>query len=222
MVRLSGITKSYPDGENRLNRVLCGVDMAVEAGDFVAVEGASGSGKTTLLAILGTLLAPNSGSYLLNGQEMTAAGIDCAAVRNRCIGFVFQERCLLPQYSALENVLLPTLAFASRSSREQVEYARRLMEITGVAGVAGQRPPTLSGGEASRVALCRALVMKPLLLLADEPTAQLDAENARNIAALLVALNQSLRTTIIMATHSDEVARAAKRTLRIRGGNFEF
>jgi ABC-type lipoprotein export system ATPase subunit len=218
MVKLSGITKSYPDGENRLNRVLCGVDMSVSPGDFVAVKGASGSGKTTLLAILGTLLAPDSGSYLFNGQEMTAAGVDQSAVRNRCIGFVFQEHRLLPQYSALENILLPTLAFASRSSREQLSYARRLMDVTGITGVAAQHPPTLSGGEASRVALCRALIMKPTLLLADEPTAQLDAKNALIIAALLRELSQSLRTAVVMATHSDEVARAAKKTLSMKGG----
>ncbi|MDR3366834.1 MAG: ABC transporter ATP-binding protein [Prevotellaceae bacterium] len=218
MVQLSGITKSYPDGERRLNRVLCGVDMSISPGDFVAVKGASGSGKTTLLAILGTLLAPDSGSYLLNGQEMTAAGVDRSAVRNRHIGFVFQEHRLLPQYSALENILLPTLAFASRSSREQLDYARRLMDVTGIAGVAAQHPPTLSGGEASRVALCRALIMKPLLLLADEPTAQLDAKNALNIAALLLELSQSLRTAVVMATHADEVAQAAKKTLHMEGG----
>jgi ABC-type lipoprotein export system ATPase subunit len=218
MIKLSGITKSYPDGASRQNHVLCGVEVSIEAGDFVAVRGASGSGKTTLLSILGTLLAPDSGSYLLNGQDMLAATTDHAAVRNRCIGFVFQEHRLLPQLSALENILLPTLAFARKSSREQVAYARRLMELTGIAGVERQHPPTLSGGEASRVALCRALVMKPLLLLADEPTGQLDAANALSVAALLTEVNEELRTTIVMVTHSDEVARTAGRTLMLKDG----
>jgi ABC-type lipoprotein export system ATPase subunit len=218
LLQLKEIQKSFPDGENRLNRVLRGVSMELAKGEFAAVKGASGSGKTTLLSILGTLLAPDGGSYFLNGADMTAPATDYSHVRNRQIGFVFQDYRLLPQYTALENILLPTLAYNSNVSAEEAAYARRLMELTHIAHVAGQRPHTLSGGEASRVAVCRALVMKPLLVLADEPTGQLDRENAKNIAALLSDVNKSTGTTIVMVTHSDEIAAFAHRTFTLKDG----
>ncbi len=218
MIKLSGITKSYPDGEDRINHVLRSVELHVEKGDFVAIKGDSGSGKTTLLSILGTLLLPDSGSYLLDGKEMLIPGVDHSLVRNKNIGFVFQEHRLMPQYCAMENILLPVLAYQSKVDREQEEYARRLMEITGISGVAGQYPSSLSGGESGRVALCRALIMKPLLVLADEPTGQLDSENARNIALLLSEINKKLHTTIVMVTHSDEVSAVANNTLLLKDG----
>ncbi|GAB6010914.1 ABC transporter ATP-binding protein [Viscerimonas tarda] len=221
MIRLSGITKTFPDGENKQNPVLRGVEMIVPKGDFVAIEGASGSGKTTLLSILGTLTQPDAGSYLLDGQEILTAGVDHSAVRNKHIGFVFQDHRLMPQFCVLDNILLPTLAYSSKASVEQTEYARRLMEMTGIASLAYQYPSTLSGGEASRTALCRALVMKPLLLLADEPTGQLDAENAKNIASLLTKINTELGTTIVMVTHSDETAAVAKRILTLKDGKIK-
>ena len=218
MIRLSGITKKYPDGENSFNHVLRGVNMNIETGDFVAIRGASGSGKTTLLSILGTLLLPDTGSYVLNGMEINTPGVDYSAVRNQKLGFVFQDHRLLPQLTALENILLPTLAFQNKADDSQVNYAMQLMELTGIASVAGQYPETLSGGEASRTALCRALIMKPLCILADEPTGQLDAENARNIALMLAKINKELRTTIVMVTHSDETATVANRILTLKDG----
>ncbi|MDH6303727.1 ABC-type lipoprotein export system ATPase subunit [Parabacteroides sp. PF5-5] len=218
MIQLTNIQKSYQDGENRVNHVLRGLDMSVGKGEFVAVKGVSGSGKTTLLSILGTLLVADEGSYLLDGVEMTTPGVDHSLVRNKQIGFVFQDHRLMPQYTALENILLPTLAYRSQASIEEVEYARHLLELTHITGVANQYPHTLSGGEASRVAVCRALIMKPLLLLADEPTGQLDAENARNIALLLSEINTHVRTTIIMVTHSEETSSAAHRILTLKNG----
>ena len=218
VIELSNIKKSFRDGENRSLNVLRGVNMIVEKGEFVAVKGASGSGKTTLLSILGTLLLPESGSYLLNGNEMLKDGVDYSFVRNRQIGFVFQAHRLMPQYSVLENILLPTLAFNSKANAEETEYARELMEITRIAQLAKQYPYTLSGGEACRVAVCRALVMKPLLLLADEPTGQLDAENARHIANLLSDVNKRIDTSVIMVTHSEETAQAAHRSLTLNEG----
>lgn len=218
LIRLSNLTKSFPDGENRINHVLRHIDMEVEKGEFVAIKGASGSGKTTLLSVLGTLLLPESGSYLLNGKEMTTPGTDHSLVRNKQIGFVFQDHRLMPQYTALENILLPTLAYRSKAGTEEIEYAHRLLEITHIAGVANQYPHTLSGGEASRVAVCRALIMNPALLLTDEPTGQLDAENARNIAGLLGEINQTLQTTIVMVTHSDEMSSVAHRILTLKEG----
>jgi len=218
MIRLSGITKTYPDGENNLNHVLRGINITIEKGDFVAIKGVSGSGKTTLLSILGTLLQPDEGGYVLDGIELNTPDVDYSAVRNRKIGFVFQDHRLMLQLTALENILLPTLAFQNQTNDEQMDYAIQLMKLTGISSVANQYPETLSGGETSRVAVCRALIMKPLLLLADEPTGQLDAENARNIALLLAQINRELETTIVMVTHSDETATVAKRVLTLKDG----
>lgn len=218
LIQLKNIHKSFPDGENRLNHLLRGVDMEVSKGEFVAIKGASGAGKTTLLSLLGTLLIPDEGSYLLDGKEMVTPGTDHSHVRNKQIGFVFQDHRLMPQFNALENILLPTLAYHSQASPEETGYARHLMELTHINGIAQQYPNTLSGGEASRVALCRALVMKPLLLLADEPTGQLDTENAINIARLLNEINNYLGTTIVMVTHSEEASSAAHRILTLKEG----
>jgi ABC-type lipoprotein export system ATPase subunit len=218
IIRLSGITKFYQDGKAHQNRVLRGIELSVGKGEFVAVRGASGSGKTTLLSILGTLLLPDTGSYLFDGKEMNAPGVDHSVVRNRYIGFMFQDYRLLPQFTALDNILLPVLAYRQKTNEEDTAYARQLMELTGVSEVADQYPHTLSGGEAARVALCRALLMRPLLLLADEPTGQLDAENSRKTALLLSDINQTLHTTIIMVTHSDEMASAAHRILTLKEG----
>jgi len=218
MIRISGITKKYPDGENSFNHVLRGVDLTIEKGDFIAIKGASGSGKTTLLSILGTLIQPDSGSYVMDGMEINTPGVDYSAVRNQKLGFVFQDHRLMPQLTALENILLPTLAFQNKAGDSQINYAKQLMELTGITSVAGQYPETLSGGETSRVALCRALIMKPLLVLADEPTGQLDAENARNVALLLAKVNRELGTTIVMVTHSDETSAVANQVLLLKDG----
>jgi len=218
MIRLSGVTKKYPDGKNSFNHVLRGVSMNIEKGEFVAIKGVSGSGKTTLLSILGTLIQPDEGSYVLDGMEINTPGVNYSATRNRKLGFVFQDYRLMPQLTAFENILLPTLAFQNKADDLQIHYAKQLMELTGITSVAEQHPETLSGGEIGRVALCRALIMKPLLVLADEPTGQLDAENARNVALLLVKINKELGTTIIMVTHSDETAAVADRVLSLKAG----
>ena len=218
MIQLSGITKKYPDGENSFNHVLRGVNLNIEKGDFIAIKGASGSGKTTLLSILGTLIQPDTGSYMLDNMEINTPGADYSAVRNRKLGFVFQDYRLMPQLTALENILLPTLAFQNKAEDSQINYAKQLMELTGITSVAGQYPESLSGGETGRVALCRALIMKPLLVLADEPTGQLDAENARNVALLLAKVNKELGTTIVMVTHADETAAVANRVLMLKDG----
>ncbi|MDR1155453.1 MAG: ABC transporter ATP-binding protein [Bacteroidales bacterium] len=218
MIKLSGIVKTYPDG-NHKNYVLRGVNLSIGKGEFIAIMGASGSGKTTLLSILGTLMQPDSGSYLLDGEAVFAVRqTDYSAIRNRKIGFVFQEHRLLPQLCVLDNILLPALAFQSKTTVAQSEYAQFLMEMTGIASLAGQYPSSISGGEAGRAALCRALVMKPALLLADEPAGQLDAENARNITSLLQKINRELGTTALMVSHSAEMASAAGRILTLKNG----
>jgi ABC-type lipoprotein export system ATPase subunit len=218
LIKLSNITKSYPDGENRINHVLHPINLEINKASFIAIKGPSGSGKTTLLSILGTLLPPDTGSYLLNGTEITTPGLDHSQIRNHQIGFIFQDHRLMPQYTALENILLPTLANKPKTRTEENQHAHQLLELTHTTNLAQRYPSTLSGGEASRIAICRALIMKPLLLLADEPTGQLDAENARNIAQLLSEINQTLQTTIIMVTHSDETSAVAHHTLTLKEG----
>ena len=215
---LSNIHKRYQDGEGRLNHVLRGINLDIEKGTFVAIKGPSGSGKTTLLSIMGLLLHPDEGSYIFDGTEMNLPCMDYSYIRNKQIGFVFQDHRLMPQLCALENILLPALAFSSEASKEVIDYARHLLDLTHIKGVANQYPQTLSGGEATRVALCRSLIMKPLLLLADEPTGQLDAENAQNIASLLSTINQTLHTTIVMVTHSEKMATIAHRVLTLENG----
>jgi ABC-type lipoprotein export system ATPase subunit len=218
MILLEHIRKSYPDGLSR-NVVLKDVNLNVVKGDFVAITGASGSGKTTLLSLLGTLTEPDSGLYVLDGVAITKdTAKDLAELRNRKIGFVFQEHRLLPQLTVLQNILLPTLAFQKQTLKEQSEYAAYLTSLTGIASLSDHYPATLSGGEASRTALCRALIMKPLLLLADEPTGQLDSENARNIVALLKQVNATLGATVILVSHSPETVAAADRVLTLKDG----
>ena len=212
LIELENISKQFQDGTGRMNPILRDVSFRVSAGEAVAVTGPSGCGKTTLLRILGTLLQPDSGTYLLDGVDPFA---DRETVRNRKIGFVFQDHRLLPQYTVLQNILLPCLATQEAAGSEQLALAQSLMERTGIAALSQQYPATLSGGEASRVALCRALVMQPLLVLADEPTGQLDTDTSRTILALLLELVREQGTTLLMVTHSEEMAAAAGRRLVI-------
>lgn len=221
LIEMTGIRKHFRDGSERLNEVLRGIDLTVEQGDFLAIKGASGSGKTTLLSVLGLLIRPDGGEYRLDGNRLFEDEADDARMRNQRIGFVFQDHRLLPQYTVLENILLPTLAYQATSKREQVERARGLMRSTGIEALADRYPAGLSGGESSRVALCRALIMNPALVLADEPTGQLDADNARAIAGLLAGMNQEMGTTVIMVTHSDEMASYAKQVKILNKGCLE-
>lgn len=221
LIEMTGIRKHFRDGSERLNEVLRGIDLTVERGDFLAIKGASGSGKTTLLSVLGLLIRPDGGEYRLDGNRLFENEADDARTRNQRIGFVFQDHRLLPQYTVLENILLPTLAYQATSKREQMERARGLMRSTGIEALSDRYPAGLSGGESSRVALCRALIMNPALVLADEPTGQLDADNARAIAGLLAGMNREMGTTVIMVTHSDEMASYAKQVKILNKGCLE-
>ena len=221
LIEMTGIRKHFRDGSERLNEVLRGIDLTVERGDFLAIKGASGSGKTTLLSVLGLLIRPDGGEYRLDGNRLFENEADDARTRNQRIGFVFQDHRLLPQYTVLENILLPTLAYQATSKREQMEQALGLMRSTGIEALADRYPAGLSGGESSRVALCRALIMNPALVLADEPTGQLDADNARAIAGLLAGMNREMGTTVIMVTHSDETASYAKQVKILNKGCLE-
>lgn len=217
LIRLTDVEKSFRDGRDGVRRVLRGVNLMLDEGEMVSVRGVSGSGKTTLLSVLGTTLKTDAGFYIFDGEDVTKRA-DNTALRSEKIGFLFQDHRLMPQYTAWENILLPVLATASHSTEEDERYARELMALLGIEHLADQYPTTLSGGEASRVALCRALIRKPKLLLADEPTGQLDWENAAQVASLLEMVNKRLKTTIIVVTHSEELAEAAARRFVLREG----
>ncbi|MBR3794083.1 MAG: ABC transporter ATP-binding protein [Alistipes sp.] len=217
LIRLTDVEKSFRDGRDGVRRVLRGVNLMLDEGEMVSVRGVSGSGKTTLLSVLGTTLKADAGFYIFDGEDVTKRA-DNTALRSEKIGFLFQDHRLMPQYTAWENILLPVLATASHSTEEDERYARELMALLGIEHLADQYPTTLSGGEASRVALCRALIRKPKLLLADEPTGQLDRENAAQVASLLEMVNKRLKTTIIVVTHSEELAEAAARRFVLREG----
>lgn len=217
LIRLTDVEKSFRDGRDGVRRVLRGVNLMLDEGEMVSVRGVSGSGKTTLLSVLGTTMKADAGFYIFDGEDVTKRA-DNTALRSEKIGFLFQDHRLMPQYTAWENILLPVLATASHSTEEDERYARELMALLGIEHLADQYPTTLSGGEASRVALCRALIRKPKLLLADEPTGQLDRENAAQVASLLEMVNKRLKTTIIVVTHSEELAEAAARRFVLREG----
>jgi len=186
-------------------QILADVTLKFERGDAVAIMGPSGSGKSTLLYLLGALDPPTSGSLTLDGQnpfELDEASM--AAFRNEKIGFIFQDHCLLPQCSALENVLTPTLV--AKSNSNFAERAKTLLKQVGLAERMHHRPAELSGGEKQRVAIARALINQPLLLLADEPTGNLDQNTAETVADLLLDLHQQQQTILIVVTHSAELA----------------
>lgn len=205
MLTLKNISKSF------LQRgvVLKDLDLTVNEGDTVSVSGPSGSGKTTLLNIIGLLDRPDSGEVLFRGEKVLGYNQDESALyRNRNIGFVFQDHLLLPYLTVLENILLPLLASktSDQDYRQKADEARRMMEKTGITGIASKYPYQISGGEAQRATLVRALVNQPSVLLADEPTGSLDRRNAENLGDLLTGMNREYGTTLILATHSQELA----------------
>lgn len=212
---LQNLCKSYPTRSGEL-AVLRDVNLTLGAGEAFAILGPSGSGKSTLLYLLGTLERPTSGTYKLGDQEpfnLSDAGL--AHFRNRSIGFVFQDHHLLPQCSVLENVLIPTLAGAKESLEGR---ARALLERVGLSHRLEHRPAELSGGERQRVAVARALIHKPLLLLADEPTGNLDRTTAQTIGALLLEMHQQEKTMLIVVTHSLDLAKLLPRKMEMIDG----
>src|SRR6266511_6397344 len=201
LLKLTDVSKCYesPTGAELLS-VLCDITLEIERGESVAIVGPSGSGKSTLLNIIGTLDRPSSGQVLLDGQDLSRLDdIQLAAIRNRQIGFIFQAHHLLPQCTVLENVLVPTLAERKSKARDgAVERAETLLQRVGLGQRLHHRPGQLSGGECQRVAVVRALINEPKLLLADEPTGALDRAAAENLAELLVQLNQEDGVTLIV------------------------
>jgi lipoprotein-releasing system ATP-binding protein len=216
-VRASGVTKTYQDGVRRVE-VLRGIDLFVEEGEMVAIVGPSGSGKSTLLHLLGALDRPDTGAVEIGGQSLAAlSGAKIAAFRNRTLGFVFQFHQLLPDFTALENVMLPG-RIAGIEPRKVLASSRRLLAEVGLAERLEHFPNQLSGGERQRVALCRALALEPPLLLADEPTGNLDPASGDAVFQLLLDLQARHRTTGILVTHNPEIAQRCTRILRLDGG----
>jgi lipoprotein-releasing system ATP-binding protein len=218
-LQVSHLCKDYPTRSGPLS-VLRDVNLEVPRGEAVAVMGPSGSGKSTLLYILGTLDRPTAGTVSLAGQDpFTLREKQLADFRNRHIGFVFQDHHLLPQCSVLENVLIPTLAGGSGDNAEK--WARELLERVGLSHRLEHRPAELSGGERQRVAVARALIRRPVLLLADEPTGNLDRHTARDVGALLLDLHRQEQTILVVVTHSLELARLFPRRLEMADGTLQ-
>ena len=213
------LTKTYVTGEARVT-ALAGVSFDVEAGDFVALMGPSGCGKSTLLHLCGAMDRPSGGTVMLNERDLSSLGDDeLTRVRREQVGFVFQFFNLLPTLTVSDNIALPCL-LGGMNGDEADRRARTLAERVGIAHRLGHYPQQISGGEMQRAAIARALVHQPTLLVADEPTGNLDSENGANVLSLIAQLNQELGVTVLLATHAAEIASAAKRVLRMKDGRF--
>ena len=219
LIDIQDIRKVYVMGTSEVN-ALAGVSLSIRSGEYLAVMGPSGSGKSTLMNVIGCLDTPTSGSYKLRGTEIRDRDDDeLARIRNQEIGFVFQTFNLLPRADALHNVELP-LIYAGRASKERKERARAMLELVGLADRMHHRPNELSGGQRQRVAIARALVNDPSIVLADEPTGNLDSKTGTEIMALLDEIHRR-GNTVILVTHEEDVAARAHRVVRLRDGLIE-
>jgi putative ABC transport system ATP-binding protein len=220
LVLTENLVKVYPMGSSQIT-ALNRVSLALQAGEFAGLVGPSGSGKTTLLNILGTLDTPTSGSAEVLGRRVEKLSHrDAAALRNHSIGFIFQTFNLLPVYTAYENVEFPLLLLKTPAAQRK-KMVMDALEWVGLADRARSRPSQLSGGESQRVAIARAMVKRPELVLADEPTANLDANNSHHIMKTMAHLNESLKTTFIFATHDEKVMHYLKRKISLNDGRVE-
>ncbi|MBQ6072458.1 MAG: ABC transporter ATP-binding protein [Bacteroidales bacterium] len=219
MICMEGVKKHYRTGDSVV-KALDGIDLLIGKGEYVAIMGPSGSGKSTLMNILGCLDVPSEGRYMLDGEDVGALDDDTlSGIRNREIGFVFQSFNLLPKYDALENVALPLL-YAGVGKQERRERAMEALVQVDLAGRASHRPDELSGGQRQRVAVARALVTHPSIILADEPTGNLDTANSEGIMKLFDGIHRK-GNTVILVTHEEAVARHAGKIVRIRDGKIE-
>ena len=213
MIKLKNITKSFGSLQ-----VLKGIDLDIAQGEIVSIVGPSGAGKTTLLQIIGTLDSADSGSVVINGTDIsTLSQKALARFRNQQIGFVFQFHQLLPEFTALENVMIPAL-IAGRSQGEARKRALELLDFMGLADRATHKPAELSGGEKQRVAVARALMNKPAVVLADEPSGSLDSANKAELHALFFRLRDEMGQTFVIVTHDEELARTTDRTIQMKDG----
>ena len=219
VIQTIDIKKIYQMGNVEV-RALAGVSFKIRRGEVVAIMGPSGSGKSTLMNLLGCLDRPTSGSYILDGEEVsTLDDNELAGIRNRKVGFVFQSFNLLPRQSALSNVELP-MRYAG-VTRDRVDRARAALDSVGLADRMGHKPTELSGGQQQRVAVARALVNNPAILMADEPTGNLDSKSGKEIIDLLLNLNRTSGTTLIVVTHDQAIASQTQRIIRLRDGLLE-
>lgn len=217
ILALAGVTKSIDTGTHRVD-ILRGIDLVIQPGEFVAIMGASGSGKSTLLGLLAGLDSPSTGTIHLDGEEISHLPEDrLAGIRGRKIGFVFQSYQLIPTLTAEENVLLPA-ELAGENGHATLQRARSLLDRVGLSERRDHYPVQLSGGEQQRVALARAFMRQPPLLLADEPTGNLDSVNGRQVLELLLSLNRDESTTLVLVTHDRELASYASRIITLKDG----
>jgi putative ABC transport system ATP-binding protein len=215
LIKLEAVSKTYRMGRVEV-QALRGVDLLVESGEFVAIMGASGSGKSTLMNIIGCLDVPTSGRYFLDGTDVARLDDDqLAIIRNRKIGFVFQSFNLIPRTTALHNVEMPLIYAGAQNRRPRALAA---LESVGLADRAGHQPTELSGGQQQRAAIARALVTNPAILLADEPTGNLDSASSVEIMKLLTELNREQARTVVLITHERDIAAFAKRIVELRDG----
>ncbi len=221
LLEVRDLVKTYGEGDTA-TPVLKGLDMTLEAGDLSALLGPSGSGKSTLLSILGTLMRPSSGAHTMLGEDLTRAD-DRALTefRNRHIGFVFQFHHLLPDFTALENVAFPAAVLEGRETSRAFDRAAELLERVGLADRMNFRATQLSGGQKQRVAIARALMNRPELVLADEPTGNLDRESATQVMDLLKEINRQEQTAFLISTHDENIAAACQRRIRVVDGRTE-
>ena len=218
LVTVQNVTKTF-EHEGRSLEVLKGIDLEIGAGEMVTIVGPSGAGKSTLLHLIGTLDLPTEGRILYEGQDVTTLGSsDLAEFRNRSIGFIFQFHHLLPEFTALENVMMPGLI---RGGHRFEDRARELLEEVGLAERLTHRPGELSGGEQQRVALARALLMKPKLVLADEPTGNLDSQTSDSVQSLIFDLNRRHGITFLIVTHSRDFAAMMPRQVSMKDGRID-
>jgi len=220
VIRLENVTKVYDTGEVQVH-ALRGVSLSVLAGEYVAIIGASGSGKTTLMNIIGCLDRPTGGSYWFDGQDVSQLNrVELAHIRGRKLGFVFQSFNLLKRHTALENVEMP-LIYTGASARERRDRALEMLKLVGLQDRGKHLPNQLSGGQQQRVAIARALVNRPQILLADEPTGNLDSKTGKEIMAEIRRLNRELGITIVLITHDPIVAKQAPRVVTLSDGEVE-
>ena len=219
LIHARDLRKTYQVGDQVVH-ALDGLDLDIRTNEYVALMGPSGSGKSTLMNMLGCLDSPTSGSYILNGQDVSRLADDALAdIRNREIGFVFQTFNLLPRYTALENVALP-MVYAGMGKAERLARAQEVLDQVGLADRMDHRPNELSGGQRQRVAVGRALVMRPSIILADEPTGNLDTATSQEVMELFGDI-QKAGNTVILVTHEKDIAAYAHRTVRLRDGRVE-
>ncbi len=216
VIEIRNIIRDFPLGQETVH-VLKGIDLDIQRGDYIAIMGPSGSGKSTLMNLLGCLDTPTSGSYILNGKDVSKMSDDeLAEIRNNEIGFVFQTFNLLPRTTALENVALPMI-YAGISKKERTDRAEEVLEDVGLADRMDHKPNQLSGGQRQRVAVGRALVNKPSIILADEPTGNLDSKTSEEIMDLLDEIHKN-GNTVIVVTHEEDIAAKAHRVIRLIDG----